>query len=149
MDAGSWFDPQFSAVKIPKLAEVIDILRLCKLAANIEIKPSIGMEDITVKKVLDVIEKHWRSDMPATLISSFSAVVLEKIRHYSTAHHIAYLMDEWQPDWQAYCNALNCISVNVNGEILNAEKIAAIKSTDRFLLSYTIDDPMRAKELLS
>src|SRR5438445_1086012 len=45
LDAGSWFNPQFSHEKIPTLAEVIGVLRHCKLAANIEIKPSVGKEE--------------------------------------------------------------------------------------------------------
>src|SRR6185312_10188996 len=98
LDAGSWFDPKFSEEKIPTLAQVIDTLRHYQLAANIEIKPAVGKEEETVKRVLQVIDACWQSNMPAPLISSFSPQVLHCVRQHSKTHFLAYLMDEWQTD---------------------------------------------------
>lgn len=147
LDAGSWFNPIFSGEKIPTLTEVIKLLHHLKLAANIEIKPVLGCEEDTVKKVLQVIESYWQKDMKPPLISSFSWTVLEYVRKYSHTHFLAYLMHEWQMDWKKSCDELNCISVHVNHNILNQMRINEIKATNRFVLSYTVDDLQMARQL--
>lgn len=147
LDAGSWFDPQFSNEKIPTLAEVISILHRFNLAANIEIKPAVGFEEETVKKVLDVVNHYWHADMKPPLISSFSRTVLEIFRKQSKTHFLAYLMDEWQEDWEKSCDELNCISVDINHRILNQARVSEVKLTNRLLLSYTVDDPQVAHQL--
>ncbi|MEO8400250.1 MAG: glycerophosphoryl diester phosphodiesterase [Gammaproteobacteria bacterium] len=149
LDAGSWFAPQFKNEKIPTLAEVIDFLCQEQLAANIEIKPSIGREEETVKKVLELIEQCWKHDILPPIISSFSTKVLYQVRQYSLTSLLAFLMHEWREDWQAECDALNCMSVDVNQMILNPYNVKEIKDTGRLLLAYTVDDVMRARELWS
>lgn len=147
LDAGSWFNPKFAGEKIPTLAEVIEILFRFNLNANIEIKPMVGLEEETVKKVLAVVKQYWRPEMKPPLISSFSRKVLEYVRHYSKTHYLAYLMNEWQDDWKNSCDALNCISVDINHHILNQERVSEVKSSDRLLLSYTVDDVLIARHL--
>ena len=147
LDAGSWFNPLFAGEKIPTLAEVAKVLHQYHLAANIEIKPSVGKEDETVKKVLQVIDQCWRPDMHPPLISSFSRTVLESVRKYSKTHFLAYLMHEWQLDWEKSCDELDCISVNVNCQILNLARADEIKATHRLLLAYTVDYPLLAQRL--
>lgn len=147
LDAGSWFHPQFAGEKIPTLAEVIETLYRLNLNANIEIKPVLGLEEETVKKVLAVVNQYWRAEMNPPLISSFSWKVLEYVRQYSKTHYLAYLMNEWHADWQKSCNDLNCISVDINHRILNQERVNEVKATDRLLLSYTVDDSLIAQQL--
>jgi len=133
--------------KIPTLAEVIALLRHLKLAANIEIKPALHREEETVKKVLQVIKQYWHKEMKPPLISSFSRTVLEFVRKYSNTHFLAYLMQEWEMDWKKSCDELNCMTVHVHHNILTKARVDEIKSTDRFVLSYTVDDPNIAQRL--
>ncbi len=147
LDAGTWFDSQFKGEKIPTLAEVIDTLHEYQLAANIEIKPALGQEIETVQRVLQVIDTCWRPDMSAPLISSFSPRVLECVRQKSKKHFLSYFMGEWHDDWEKYCDAFGCISVNVKHTILNQARIAEIKKTKRFVLSYTVDEFQLAERL--
>jgi len=147
LDAGSWFNPIFSREKIPTLADVLLVLNQLDLGLNIEIKPAAGYEDETVKKVLDVIQLNWPADKKPPLISSFSKIVLETVRQYSSTHLLAYLMDEWRTDWKKACDDLNCVSVDINHHILNPARVDEVKSTNRLILSYTVDDPMIARQL--
>lgn len=149
LDAGSWFDPTFSAEKIPTLAEVIYLLHELGLAANIEIKPFSGKEELTVKNVLHVIDRCWKKNMSPPLISSFSRIALQYARYYSPSVFLGYLMDRWEDDWKDSCDHLQCAAVDVNEKILNPGRVNEIKATGRFLLSYTVDDPARAKDLFA
>ncbi|HSW94308.1 MAG TPA: glycerophosphoryl diester phosphodiesterase [Gammaproteobacteria bacterium] len=146
-DAGSWFDPVFSSEKIPTLAEVLMLLCELNLGANIEIKPAEGIEEDTVKKVLSVLDQHWCGNNQPLLISSFSRTVLETVRQYSATHHLGFLMHDWEPDWQTFCDALNCVAVDISHPVLSAERVREVKATHRLLLSYTVDDPVIARRL--
>jgi len=148
LDAGSWFDSAFSNQHIPTLIEVIHLLNELNLSANVEIKAQIGKEELTVKKVLDILDVYW-NNKNQVLISSFSLVILNLVRQYSKERALGFLMDEWDDQWEAVCDRLNCITVNVNNGILNPENVALIKKSQRLLLAYTVNDSVRAKELFS
>jgi len=148
LDAGSWFNLAFLGEKIPTLRDVLRVLQDCHLLANIEIKPSKGQEEQTVKNVLEVTKQHWLVNTPV-LFSSFSYEVRSFVRKYSPTSLLACLMHEWQEDWQKASDELQCVAIDINHNILNPERIKEIKSTGRLLLSYTIDDPKRARELFS
>lgn len=149
LDAGSWFNKKFSGEKILLLSEVIAFLNQHQLNANIEIKESIGREAITVKKVMQVIHQCWQEKAPPPLISSFSLAVLEAVRVNSSTAQLGFLMREWLPDWENICDRLACISVNINEKILTSDRVEKIRSTDRAVLSYTVNNRDRAKELFS
>jgi glycerophosphoryl diester phosphodiesterase len=149
LDAGSWFDAKFAGQKIPLLSEVIQFMREHDMSANIEIKALPGKEELTAKLVLDVIRDNWTSSMLPPLISSFSLEILRAVRHLDSDCYIGLLMDEWMSDWEALCEELNCISVHPNQKIMDSEKAALIKSSKRFIFCYTVNDPLRARELFS
>jgi glycerophosphoryl diester phosphodiesterase len=149
LDAGGWFDREFLGEKIPLLSEVIDFLYQHQLSANIEIKLPSGNEEYKVKKIMDVITTHWRKDMAPPLISSFSVPALRVVRQYSAGAEIGLLLDEWSSGWEDFCDELECISVHVAEHLLTKEIIQKIRSTNRLVLGYTVNDPGRAKELFS
>ncbi len=145
LDAGSWFDRKYYQEKIPTLSQVLDFLSQEKMAANIEIKALKGYEALLTKYVMDTVSQY---EMPF-FISSFSRKVLEEVRTHHADIPIGYLMDTWDTDWEKFCDHISARLVDVNHEILTKESIQEIKSTKRQLLAYTVDDPMRAQELLS
>lgn len=148
LDAGSWFSPVFQGEKIPTLKEVILLLNQLPMHANIEIKPCEGFETATVKKVLQVIAECWQQKNPP-LISSFSRPVLQDVANFAPTSQLGFLMHEWEEDWREFSDRLNCTSINVNQEILTTENMATLKTSGRYLLSYTVDDVARARELFS
>lgn len=149
LDAGSWFDPSFKGEKIPTLIEVIDLLNQLKLSANIEIKAQKGKEELTVKKVLTIIDDLWANNNSQPLISSFSLQVLETVRKQSSTSLLGFLMQTWDEEWESICDRLNCIAVDVNYKILTLERVQSIKLTKRKLLTYTVNTEKLAKQLFS
>jgi len=145
LDAGSWFNPMYHEEKVPLLKNVLELLKSLKLSANIEIKSLPGYEELLSKHVMALIEPYKLS----LFISSFSYTVLKLIHEENPNIPLAFLMDAWNSDWEKYCHAIKAVAVSVNHEILDKPKIKKIKHTKRLLLAYTIDDPLRAKELFS
>lgn len=149
LDAGSWFDPTFSTEKIPSLIEVIDLLNQLQLSANIEIKAQEGKEELTVKKVLAIINQQWANNHSQPLISSFSLPILEWVRHHSATSMLGFLMHRWNKEWEKICDRLQCVSVDVNYKILTQRKVKKIKDSNRTLLAYTVNDAELARTLFS
>lgn len=147
LDAGKKFSSQFSGERIPSLNQVLDFLKNAKMSANVEIKSLPGEDKKTVARALQEVELFFPQPSPHILFSSFSVTALETLRKLSPKANVGLLMHDWRADWQMICDDLNCCSVHVNQAILTADKAKKIKSTGRFLLCYTVNDPVRAKEL--
>jgi glycerophosphoryl diester phosphodiesterase len=147
LDAGSWFGPAFVNEKIPTLKEVIEFLREHGMTANVEIKAVPGQEEQVVKKVLGDIKQYWGNEIPPPLISSFSMPILLQVREQDSRALIGVLIHEWFDGWQAVCEELNCSSVNLNLDIVSDSAIQVIKSLDKRLLVYTVNQPGLALKL--
>ncbi len=147
LDAGSWFNSHFSHERIPTLEQVLELANELTLSINIEIKPFVGQEEETVKRVLHLLKnKNIKNPF---FVSSFSLDVLRYVREYSKEILMGYLMDGWNAGWKMVCDELDCISVDIDHEILTREKAEEIKKNNFILLAYTVNDAARAKELFS
>jgi len=148
LDAGSWFSPEFADERVPSLEEVVDFLKASKMAANIEVKPIAGQEDEAAERTIDILSKVFEQPDDHILFSSFSLTVLQSLRKYSPNCHLGLLLSEWRPDWLSLAEELNCVSVHVNEHALNKSWVKDIKAANKLLLSYTVNDPDRARTLL-
>jgi glycerophosphoryl diester phosphodiesterase len=149
LDAGSWFDTRFSGEQIPTLKHVIEFLLNTKMCANVEIKPLPGEDETTAILALNEISPFFPQPNASILFSSFSIPSLQSLRKHSPHCLLGLLLHEWEPNWQAICESLHCVSVHVNEEIMTHEAAEKIKAMGKKLLCYTVNDPLRAKELYS
>lgn len=87
LDAGTWFNAQFSGEHIPLLSEALGYLKQHKTCVNIEIKPP-QKEDDHISRLLAIIESVQTLNMQeVTLFSSFHHESLHYIKkHYPTFH---------------------------------------------------------------
>lgn len=149
LDAGSWFDLRFAGEKIPTLKQGMEFLQNTRISANVEIKPLPGQDEKTALYALNEISKYFPQPNLSILFSSFSIESLKCLRKHSPSCYLGLLLHEWETGWQDHCDMLQCISVHVNEEILTPESAKIIKSMDKLLLCYTVNDPKRAIELYS
>jgi glycerophosphoryl diester phosphodiesterase len=149
LDAGSWFDPFFAGQVIPAFPHVLDFLHTFNMSANIEIKASLGNEEKTVKRLLQDLSNSEPFPSGRILFSSFSVKVLQCLRKHAPESLIGLLQHEWNPDWQHIIDTLACVSVHAHETILTSDIVQQIKDRGLFVLSYTINDPRKAKQLYS
>ncbi|HTM63212.1 MAG TPA: glycerophosphoryl diester phosphodiesterase [Gammaproteobacteria bacterium] len=149
LDAGGWFAPEFSGERIPSLEQMAQFMTNTGLCANVEIKPHPGQEDETVIAALKIMRNYFPDDSEKIIYSSFSIASLRCLRLSAPQCRLGFLMHEWIPEWRKIVYDLNCETVNVNHEILTPERVSEIKQSGKMLLSYTVDDPQRAAELMS
>lgn len=149
VDAGAWYDAKFSGERIPSLLQVMEFLQNAKMAANVEIKALPGKEKQLVAKVIEQMKDYLPIAGPTILFSSFSIDALHFLREYAPNCFLGLLLHEWEPNWEALCTSLQCVSVHVNHEIMNQEAAQKIKAMNKTLLCYTVNNPRRALELYS
>lgn len=148
LDVGGWFGNDFAGERLPLLSQVAERCASYNMMANIEIKPTTGLEAETGRVVALAARELWQNQT-APLLSSFSYDALAAAMQAVPELPRGLLLHEWHDDWQQMTESLDCISVHFNHKVLNQERAAALKAAGLRILVYTVNQPERARALLS
>lgn len=150
LDAGSWYADSFSGIKIPTLEEAIEVILAHDLGLNLEIKPCPGREVETAEAALDVLSRYW-DDTEKLLLSSFQNVSVETCKDMAPEWKRAMLYETAAQDWKAKAEYLDVSCINIDGrdKSLTREGVEMYIEAGYNVLAYTINDPVRAKSLIS
>ena len=148
LDAGSWFNPQFSGEKIPTLGEVLAIAQ-GKVPVNIEIKnPTHGKYSITELAEKALQEVKMAEMMNQVIFSSFNPVSLEWIRKKEPGARVAFL---YHRPW----NALPEVTGGREFQVLNLrnihltrEKVDKIRKEGFTLNVYTVNSEEELEQFI-
>jgi len=160
MDAGSWFGGEFAGEPVPSLEQVWQFCMRQRIWMNIEIKPVPGYEEETGAVVAEMAS-GWLAELQRQaqpleehalpLFSSFSVAALRAAKSIAPGIARAVLMNPLASDWRAKLElaALDAVAVHAHHASLTREQAAAVKQAGFGLFCYTVNDPVRAKELLA
>lgn len=148
LDAGAWFSRDYEGEPLALLSEVAERCRQHQMMANIEIKPTTGKDVETGRNVALAARELWQGQT-APLLSSFSYAALEAAMQAAPELPRGLLLDTWPDNWQVLTAALDCVSIHLNHKLLDAERTALLKAAGLHILVYTVNQPARARELLS
>ena len=148
MDAGSWFGDSFIGEKIPSLEDALNAVIERGLGLNLEIKPCPGREKETAEAALDIATRIWPDDGPQPLISSFQHVSLEAAMDMIEEWPRGFLMDEHLENWKEIAEYLQVHTININGNKRTRDEVEEYIELQKPILAYTINDPLRAQELM-
>lgn len=148
-DAGSWFNASFAGERVPTLADTLDFLAARSMGFNLEVKPCPGLERETAEVALAMVKSRWRADLPQPVISSFSAESLRAARDVAPDLPRGYLVDKIPADWRSHAEAAACATVHPGTRHLTEPQLRAIKQAGYAALVWTVNDPARARELLT
>ena len=149
LDAGFWFGESFMNEKIPTLEEALNVIIDRSLGVNLEIKPCPGREKETAEVMLDFATRIWPDESPSPLISSFSHVSLETAMDVIDEWPRGLLLDEYVPHWKKLAEHINASTININGNKVTQLLIDEYLDLGKPILAYTINNPAKAKELMS
>lgn len=152
LDAGVWRAPRFAGERMPTLEQAALRCAAHGLIANVEIKPCLGRETETGRRVAAEAARLWQGCgqggcAPPPLLSSFSFEALSAARAAAASLPRGLLFGAVPSDWHERATALGCISLHIDYRRLNARLVAQIKAAGLFVLAYTVNDPARAREL--
>lgn len=149
LDAGAWHSAAYAGERIPTLAELSEWMLGAGHLANIEIKPSPGAEASTGRVVALAARELWQGATVAPLLSSFSEVALAAAREVVPELPRALLCKAPPVDWLDRCRALGCVAIDPDHRSLSPRLIETAHQAGLKVLSYTINDPARARMLAS
>lgn len=147
LDAGAWFGPAFAGAKVPTLEEAVRELIALDLHCNVEIKPCPGREHVTAECVMRELQRLWPSHAQRPLISSFAYESLRVAYQLAPEFPRAVLVEEVPENWQALCEGVSAIALNPWHKTLTSEWTKTIKKAGYRVLSYTVNETPRARQL--
>ena len=147
LDAGSWMAPAFAGVRVPTLEEAVQELQTLGLNCNVEIKPCPGREQVTAEFVVRELQRLWPVHAEKPLISSFAYQSLEVAHRLAPAFPRAVLVEEVPENWRALCEGVDAVALNPWHKTLTPEWTNAVKKAGYRVMSYTVNETPRAREL--
>ncbi|MFM0335137.1 glycerophosphodiester phosphodiesterase [Paraburkholderia fungorum] len=146
LDAGAWYGPQFAGTRLPTLADAAARCARDGIAANIEIKPCPGRDEITGRLVASAALSLWQTQTPP-LLSSFSFEALAAAQESAPSLQRGMLFEEVPADWLHIVRELDCVSLHASHRHLSEPLVAEIRAAGLRVLAYTVNDPERARLL--
>ena len=147
LDAGDWYSTAFRGERLPLLSDVAARCAQHGMAANIEIKPTIGTEIPTGRAIALAARILWQGQTMPPLLSSFSFEALVAAQQAAPELPRGLLLDKWDDNWLAMTRQLDCVSLHINHKQLTAERVALLKAAGLRILVYTVNQPGRAQQL--
>ena len=147
LDAGSWHSTPYAGEPVPTFGNVARWLRSNGLMANIEIKPSPGREVETGAAVAVAAAQAWQDAVVPPMLSSFSEAALEAAQHAVPILPRALLLHRLPDDWPARLRRLGCVALDANHLELTPEIVSRARAERFRVLTYTVNDPARARTL--
>jgi glycerophosphoryl diester phosphodiesterase len=96
---------------------------------------------------LDVLSQIW-DDHDKILISSFQHVSLEAAQEMAGDWARGLLLpEEWPENWEDLAEYLRVTTINLNGNTATRDQIELAIEMEKPVLAYTINDPIKAREL--
>lgn len=151
LDAGVRHHRAFASEPLPTLVEVLAACLRLELAANIEIKPAMGTEAETGRRVAECVRLFLQTNAvaPALLFSSFSEIALAAARAVLPEVPCALLVETVPSDWRARMKAQGCVALHCAARELSPGRAAEIVAAGVPLVCYTVNAPDDAVRLFS
>jgi len=147
-DAGAWFAPQFASERIPAFEEAIELLGALGVGANVEIKPARGHEAATARATVEMLQRRWPTNLPPPLVSSFAPEALAVAQEVAPEFTRGHLFGRLPANWRQLAERLGCATIHCDQRHLGPAQARAVLDAGFPLLAYTVNDPVRAREIL-
>ncbi|SFD55546.1 glycerophosphodiester phosphodiesterase [Massilia yuzhufengensis] len=154
MDAGSWHGADYRGEPVPLFVEFAQYCKAHGIWMNIEIKPARGFDRETGDTVARITRALFADDIASgalarvPLLSSFSLAALDAARAAAPDLPRACLMSELPPGWEPLARSVEAVAIHTNHTHLSPELAQVVRDAGFGLFCYTVNDPVRARELL-
>jgi len=149
LDAGAWYSEAFRGEHIPRFSAVAKYLHGLGMMANVEIKPCEGREAETGHMVAELCVELWRDRLVKPLVSSFSVQALKAARAAAPDLPMGLLVTVPGEEHLSLLESLSCVSLHCHHEHISADLIRLFHRHEYRVMTYTVNEPDRASELLA
>ena len=145
-DAGRWFFDEFQGERVPTFRDMISEINALGLGANMEIKPTPGLDLETVKATCALISIDWPDSLPPPVISSFDMSAMAVAKDLLQNIERATLFVKLPKDWLSIVGQLDCKVVHISTRHVTQAHVDAINRHGFPLRVYRVNDEARGKE---
>jgi glycerophosphoryl diester phosphodiesterase len=131
---------------MPTLAQALAQLRTLGLGGNLEMKAEPGRE---ARLAASIAEALAAAPLPPLLVSSFSLPALAAFAHAAPDAPRGMLIERLMPGWLDTTAQLGAIAIVCDHENLQPQQAREVRISGRRLLTYTVNDPARARVLFA
>ena len=149
IDAGGWHTRVYAGEPLPSLEAVARYVQRNGFALNLEIKPTPGAEHATGAAVGSACARLWQGSPAPLLFSSFRPDALQAARETAPQIPRALLVDTLWSGWWETAQALACVAVVSNYNLMDAALAQRLHGAGLRALCYTVNDPAEALRLLA
>ena len=144
-DVGSWFDRRFSAERIPRLDEVLDVVGK-KVEVHLELKRGAPFYPGIEGRVVELLRR--RRVLKTCVVSSFDHQALRAVRALEPKARLGYLLGETpiETAWEEI-KELSAESLHLSLRQVNAARVAGGHRRRLPVLVYTVNDAADARRL--
>ncbi|WP_395703407.1 glycerophosphodiester phosphodiesterase [Aquabacterium sp.] len=147
LDAGAWHGRAYAGEPLPTLEAIAAYVIANAFHLNIEIKPTPGLEARTGEVVAQRVRQLWAGQAVPPLLSSFQPQALAAARDAAPELPRALLLDTLWDGWFGMAQALDCVAVVTNHQLMDAALIAQLHGAGWRALCYTVNDAADAARL--
>jgi glycerophosphoryl diester phosphodiesterase len=151
LDAGSWFDPRFSAERVPELSEVL-ALTAGRCMLNIEIKTSAYEADFPADAIEHQVVKLVKTSgaMDRVIISSFDQRILQRIAAMDVPPAVALISDHGaDKTFLDLLLAMQAFSWHPRFKALTCDQVEAVHAAGLKIFPWTINTREEAQRILA
>ena len=149
-DAGQFFYKNKTNIKVPKLSDVLDLIKKKQKYINIELKPNKGLEELNVEMVLEEIKKNPYEKIYFSSFDLLSCTVLKKKSPHSLC---GFLNEDFNKtsinDTIEICKKNNFFSCGINYNFFSKSVVDEFKKNNIQITVYSDKNisPDEAKNL--
>jgi glycerophosphoryl diester phosphodiesterase len=136
LDAGAWFSPAYADVRVPTLAETLDLLAGSAADLLLEIKPPAGVDQVKV------IVSQLGDLLPRTIVQSFDPEIVGLVRSVAPDVRRGLLRLRYDPGTVALARSLGVVCCNppVRDVLTDPATTAALTAAGVDVLPWTAND---------
>ena len=148
LDAGAWHSPEFRGERLARLDEVARFIAGSGLMANVEIKPTPGLEAQTGRAVARACAELWAGIPVPPLLSSFAYESLAAARDEAPHLPRGWLIETPAEADFGRLDRLEAVSLHCSHKAISPELLARVHEGGRRVMAWTVNDAEQAERLL-
>ncbi len=149
LDAGSWHSSAYAGEAIPSLDTIATYCISNRFDLNIEIKPTVGTDEITGKAVAQHAARLWQNEARKPLLTSFKPDALQAATDAAPDLPRGLLLHELWRGWLETGLMLGCQAIICNHRLWDTYSVTQAQSAGFKLLSYTVNEDVEVQRLLA
>ncbi|HUP98441.1 MAG TPA: glycerophosphodiester phosphodiesterase [Usitatibacter sp.] len=148
LDAGGWHSADFRGEPLASFEDTAKLLRSKATMANVEIKPTPGLDRETGTRVAQLAARLWAGAGVPPLLSSFSYDALMAAKAAEPELPRGWLTKEVLPETWELLEALGAVSLHTDHKKFSPERIKGVQAKGYRVMLYTINDADLAQTYL-